>query len=81
MCSYFSLTPAGDLACDPGMCPDWESNRDPLAHRPALNPLSYTSQIKWEISKKTTMNQLDLKDIYRTLHPVREEYVFPQAHV
>ena len=21
------VPPTGDLACDPGMCPDWESNR------------------------------------------------------
>ena len=34
----------GDLASNPGMCPDWESNHDPLIHRPVLNPLSYTSQ-------------------------------------
>ena len=36
--------PTGDLAHNPGMCPDWESNHDHLVHRPALNPLSYTSQ-------------------------------------
>ena len=36
--------PAGDLTCNPGMCPDWELNCDPLVPRPALNPLSYTSQ-------------------------------------
>ena len=35
---------AGDLACKPGMCLDWESNSDPLVCKPALNPLSYTSQ-------------------------------------
>ena len=23
-------SPTGDLACKPGMCPDWESNRGPL---------------------------------------------------
>ena len=23
---------------------DWESDQDPLVHRPALNPLSHTSQ-------------------------------------
>ena len=23
--------PAGDLACNPGMCPDWESNRLPFS--------------------------------------------------
>ena len=40
----FHAPPTGDLACNPGMCPDWESNCDPLVHRPALNPLSYTSQ-------------------------------------
>ena len=33
----------GDLAPNPGMCPDWESNRDPLVHRSALNPLRHTS--------------------------------------
>ena len=40
-----SCTPAtGNLTQNPGMCPDWESNRDPLVRWPALNPLSYTSQ-------------------------------------
>ena len=38
------MPPIGDLACDPGMCPDWELNRDPLVHRLALNPPSHTSQ-------------------------------------
>ena len=37
------MSPAGDLAHNPGMCSDWESNQDPLVHRPALNPLSHTS--------------------------------------
>ena len=32
------VPPTGDLASNPGMCPDWESN--PLVCRPALNPLS-----------------------------------------
>ena len=35
---------AGDLACNAGVCPDWESNCDPLVRRSALNPLSDTSQ-------------------------------------
>ena len=34
--------PTGDLACNPGVCPDWESNL--LVRRPALNLLSHTSQ-------------------------------------
>ena len=38
------VRPTGDLTHNPGMWPDWESNPDPLVHRPALNPLSYTSQ-------------------------------------
>ena len=29
--------PSGDLANNPGMCPDWESNRQPFIHTPALN--------------------------------------------
>ena len=32
------------LACNPGMCPDWESNQRPFGPQPMLNPLSYTSQ-------------------------------------
>ena len=36
--------PTGVLACNPGMCPDWESTSDPLLRRPVLNPLSHTSQ-------------------------------------
>ena len=36
--------PTGDLARNPGACPDWESNQGPLTHRPALNALSHTSQ-------------------------------------
>ena len=41
----FHTPPTGDLAHNPGMCPDWESNQIPLDfHRPVLNPLSHTSQ-------------------------------------
>ena len=30
-CVVASLTPpTGDLACNPGMCPDWESNQRPF---------------------------------------------------
>ena len=36
--------PTGDLARNPGMCPDWKSNGSPLVRRLALNPLSHTSQ-------------------------------------
>ena len=36
--------PTGDLDLNPGMCPDWELNHDPLVRRLALNPPSYTSQ-------------------------------------
>ena len=38
------VAPTGDLACNPGMCPDWESNRQPFGLQPPLNPLSYASQ-------------------------------------
>ena len=37
--------PTGDLAHNPGMCPDWESNQQPFGvHKLVLNPLSHTSQ-------------------------------------
>ena len=38
------MSPTRDLACNPGMCPDWELNWHPLVRMPALNPLSHTSQ-------------------------------------
>ena len=38
------VAPTGDLACNPGICPDWESNWRSFGSQPALNPLSYTSQ-------------------------------------
>ena len=36
--------PTGDLACNPGMCLDWNRTGDPLVLRLALNPLSHISQ-------------------------------------
>ena len=36
--------PTEDLACNPGMCPDWESNWWPFSLQTTLNPLSHTSQ-------------------------------------
>ena len=38
------MLPIGNLACNPGMCPVWELNWQPLVCRPALSPLSHTSQ-------------------------------------
>ena len=38
------VAPTEDLARNPGMCPDWESNRQPFGLQPALNPLNYASQ-------------------------------------
>ena len=49
MCGCLLHTPTGDLANNPGMCPDWESNRQPFGsqagaqstepHQPGLNNL------------------------------------------
>ena len=44
-CVVVSHVPTtGDLACNPGMCPGWESTCNVLIHRLTLSPLSYTSQ-------------------------------------
>ena len=44
-CVVASRTPpTGDLAHNPGMCPDGNRTDDPLVCRLALNPLSHTSQ-------------------------------------
>ena len=42
--SHMAFT--GDLARNPGMCPDWESNRRPFGLQTGLNPLSHTSHGK-----------------------------------
>ena len=44
MCGCLSCGPQWGLACNPGMCPDWESNQQPFGSQPTLNPLSYSSQ-------------------------------------
>ena len=44
VCDCLLVPPTGDLACNPGMCHDWELNRWPLVCRPAVHPLSHTSQ-------------------------------------
>ena len=31
MCDCLSHAPRGDLALNPGMCPDWESNQQPFS--------------------------------------------------
>ena len=38
------VDPTGDLAHNPGTCPDGELNQRPFDSQPTLNPLSYTSQ-------------------------------------
>ena len=38
------VAPIGDLARNPGMCPDWELNQRPFDSQPTLNPLGHTSQ-------------------------------------
>ena len=38
------VSPPGDLAHNPGMCPAWEWNGDPVVSMSACNPLSHTSQ-------------------------------------
>ena len=44
-CVVASRTPpTGELALNPGMCLDWELNRQPFGSQPTLNPLSYISQ-------------------------------------
>ena len=49
-------SPTGDLAHNPGVCPDWESNWRPFVLQPTLSPLSHTSQgpLTWVLSSDTT---------------------------
>ena len=41
MCGCLSWVPTGDLACNPGMCPDWEPNQGPFDSQPVLGPELY----------------------------------------
>ena len=36
--------PTGNLARNPGMCPDWESNQQSFDSQAGTQPLSHTSQ-------------------------------------
>ena len=41
------MSPTGDLAYNPGMCPDWESNQRSFASQIGTQQLSHTSQGKY----------------------------------
>ena len=49
----------GDLAHNPGLCPDWESNWWPFGSQPVLNPLSHTSQAISSVSYKDTCHWIE----------------------
>ena len=44
MCGCYHMSPTGDVARNPGMCPDWELNLQLFGSQAVLNPLSHTSQ-------------------------------------
>ena len=44
-CTHFT----GDLARNPGMCPDWESNQRPFDSQTSTQPLRHTSQGQFAI--------------------------------
>ena len=50
------VSPTGDLACNQGMCRDWELNQQPFGSQLVLNPLSYTSQGKKKKKKEKKKN-------------------------
>ena len=64
------VAPTGDLACIPGMCPDWESDWQPFGSQLALNPLSYTSQGKMfaVLIQQACVNSLH--SLRELIHPV-----------
>ena len=47
----FHMPPTGDLAPNPGMCPDWESNWQPFCLQAVLNPLTHPSQSELQVLK------------------------------
>ena len=69
--------PTRDLARNPGMCPDWESNQqtgNPSVRRPELSPLSHTTQGRTVTFHFTAEHPAEhRKDVWR--HILRQEEV------
>ena len=53
MCVCLSHGSYWEPGYNPGICPDWESNQRLLGLQPVLNPLSYTSQGRKHLFKKS----------------------------
>ena len=60
---YFPLLLTGDLACNPGMCPHWESNQQPFDLQAGTQPLSHTSQ---GVNLQTILRLKDFPGTFRT---------------
>ena len=72
--------PTGDLAHNPGMCPDWESTSDLVVRRPVLNPLNHTNQgSQWLLIGHLNYNKLNKKWTYLTLTKLKA-LVFKGQH-
>ena len=43
----------GNLACNSGVCPDWESNQEPFGWQAGAQSLRHTSQgfLKWDLAQ------------------------------
>ena len=64
--------PTGDLACNPGMSPDWESNRQPFSsqastqstepHQPGLTYSHLTVVLDGDLIAEAVMSGLFLLD-------------------
>ena len=55
------VAPTRDLACNPGMCPDWASNQWPFGSQPVLNSLTYTSLGKNHYLERTFSLKIKFK--------------------
>ena len=50
------VAPTAELARNPGMCPDWESNLQPFDSHLVFNPLSYPSQSYFSYAVRIYVN-------------------------
>ena len=64
----------GDLACNPGMRPDWESNQRPFGYRWALSPLSHTSQGEVLVFKGQTLSSFNTVSLIGKIHILHEHW-------
>ena len=68
--------PSGDLACNPGMCPDWESNLLPFASQYGAQSTNHTSQIQYFLKISNNSYMFSFREKYLLIW-----YIIKSKHI